>query len=292
MPIANRYFYKMKFKVYSELSYQTIAATTFIFNIQAAKSSSQIIVSESFVVTPAIKVEEFTLKNSNTRFVKMEVEQGLFFTITYQAEVDVKHTIIDEKVLLQSIPILELDHEVLPFISPSRHCESDKLLEFATKEFGYLPNEYAKVKAIKEWIFNTVEYKSGATNSSTSACDTLVHKVGVCKDFAHLGIALCRALDIPARYFTGYAYNLNPPDFHACFEAYIGGRWIFFDPTKLAVSNGLVKIADGKDASEIAVASYFGEVNCTFMKIECNPSTDDFMSFTAGAPKIEAISYE
>ncbi|MFV8341878.1 transglutaminase-like domain-containing protein [Flavobacterium sp. XS2P39] len=280
----------MKFKVYSALSYQTIAATTFVFNIQAAKSSGQIVVSESIVVTPAIKVEEFTLKNSHARFVKMEVEQGLFFTITYQAEVDVQHTIIDEKVLLKSIPIIKLDHEVLPFISPSRHCESDKLLEFATKEFGYLPNDYAKAKAINEWIFNTVEYKSGTTNSSTSACDTLLHKVGVCKDFAHLGIALCRALDIPARYFTGYAYNLNPPDFHACFEAYIGGRWIFFDPTKLAVSNGLVKIANGKDASEVAVASYFGAVNCTFMKIECYPSADDFMPFTA--IKIEAISYE
>lgn len=282
----------MRFKVYSALSYETISATTFIFNIQAAKSARQKVVSESIVVTPAITIEEFTLKNSDTRFVKMEVEQGVFFTITYQAEIDVQHTVIDEKVLLQSLPIIKLDHEVLPFISPSRHCESDKLLEFATKEFGYLPNEYAKAKAINEWIFNTVEYKSGATNSSTSAYDTVVHKVGVCKDFAHLGIALCRALDIPARYFTGYAYRLNPPDFHACFEAYIGGRWIFFDPTKLAVSNGLVKIANGKDASEVAVASYFGEVNCTFMKIECNPSTVDFTAFNAEGTTIEAISYE
>lgn len=281
----------MRFKVYSALSYETISATTFIFNIQAAKSARQKVVSESLVVTSAITTEEFTLKNSDTRFVKM-VEQGVFFTITYQAEIDVQHTIIDEKVLLQSLPIIKIDHEVLLFISPSRHCESDKLLEFATKEFGYLPNEYAKEKAINEWIFNTVEYRSGATTSSTSACDTVLHKVGVCKDFAHLGIALCSALDISARYYTEYAYNLNPPDFHACFEAYIGGRWIFFDPTKLADSNCLVKIANGKDASEVAVASYFGAVNCIFMKIECNPSTGDFKAFNAEGTKIEAISYE
>nr|WP_314897982.1 transglutaminase family protein [uncultured Flavobacterium sp.] len=222
----------------------------------------------------------------------MQVNQGLFFTITYQAEIDVHYTIYDEKVLLKSIPIINLDNEVLPFISPSRHCESDKLLEFAMNEFGFLPNEYAKAKAINEWIFNTVEYKTGVTNSSTSACDTLLDKVGVCKDFSHLGIALCRALDIPARYFTGYAYNLNPPDFHACFEAYIGGQWIFFDPTKLAVSNGLVKIANGKDASEVAVASYFGDVNCTFMKIECTSVKSDFKSFNTGFDEIEAISYE
>jgi transglutaminase-like putative cysteine protease len=281
----------MKFKVYSELSYEVFSPTTFIFNIQAAKSASQIITSESIIVTPAIKFEEFSLKNSDTRFVKMEVEQGLFFTIIYEAEVDVRYEIYDEKVLLQSIPIINLDNEVLPFISPSRHCESDKLSEFALNEFGFLPNEYAKAKAIKEWIFNTVEYKTGVTNSSTSACDTLLEKVGVCKDFAHLGIALCRALDIPARYFTGYAHNLNPPDFHACFEAYICGQWLFFDPTKLAVTNGLVKIANGKDASEVAVASYFGNVNCTFMKIECHPTVADFMPFNSELDT-KAISYE
>jgi transglutaminase-like putative cysteine protease len=281
----------MKFKVYSELSYEVFSPTTFIFNVQAAKSASQIITSESIIVTPAIKFEEFSLKNSDTRFVKMEVEQGLFFTIIYEAEVDVRYEIYDEKVLLQSIPIINLDNEVLPFISPSRHCESDKLSEFALNEFGFLPNEYAKAKAIKEWIFNTVEYKTGVTNSSTSACDTLLEKVGVCKDFAHLGIALCRALDIPARYFTGYAHNLNPPDFHACFEAYICGQWLFFDPTKLAVTNGLVKIANGKDASEVAVASYFGNVNCTFMKIECHPTVADFMPFNSELDT-KAISYE
>ncbi|MDI6033569.1 transglutaminase family protein [Flavobacterium sp. LB2P84] len=282
----------MKFKVFSELSYEVFSPTTFIFNIQAAKSACQTIISELLIVTPAIKFEEFTLKNSGTRFVKMEVGKGVFFTLIYEAEVEVSYTVYDEKVLLQSIPIINLEHEVLPYISPSRHCESDKLLEFATKKFGYLPNEYAKAKAIKEWIFNTVEYKTGVTNSSTSACDTLLDRVGVCKDFAHLGIALCRALDIPARYFTGYAYNLNPPDFHACFEAYIGGRWLFFDPTKLAVANGLVKIANGKDASEVAVASYFGDVNCTFMKIECQPITADFTPFNSENDRIEAISYE
>ena len=97
--------------------------------------------------------------------------------------------------------------------------------------------------------------------------DTLTERVGVCRDFAHLGIALCRALTIPARYFTGYAYDLNPPDFHACFEAYIGGEWVFFDPTKLVPVNGLVKIANGRDAGDAAVASIFGKVSSTAIKV-------------------------
>jgi transglutaminase-like putative cysteine protease len=119
----------------------------------------------------------------------------------------------------------------------------------------------------------------------------LLHKAGVCKDFAHLGIALCRALDIPARYFTGYASHLNPPDFHACFEAYIGGHWIIFDPTKLAALNGLVKIANGKDASEAAVASYFGDIKCTQMDIQCHPVSTDFIPFDWETRRGEALSY-
>ena len=77
--------------------------------------------------------------------------------------------------------------------------------------------------AINEWIHENVEYVRGSTNSVTSAYDTVTQRTGVCRDFAHLAIALCRALNIPARYFTGYAYELEPPDFHACFECYIGG---------------------------------------------------------------------
>jgi transglutaminase-like putative cysteine protease len=282
----------MRFKICSTLSYDVISETTFIFNIQAAKSERQIVVSEILSVTPTIHFEEFKLKNSATRFVKMEVKQGTFFTITYEAEIDVLTTIIKQETLMNAISIIHLDPEVLPFINPSRHCESDKLLDFATNEFGTLTTEYAKVKAINEWIFKTIRYQTGATNSSASAWDILQNKEGVCKDFAHLAIALCRALDIPARYFTGYAYQLNPPDFHACFEAYIGGNWIFFDPTKLSFANGLVKIAHGKDASEIAVASYFGDSNCTFMKIECHPIATNFIPFDSDSERIEAISYD
>ena len=112
----------------------------------------------------------------------------------------------------------------------------------------------------REWIHDNVEYVRGSTNSGTSAYDTVTQRVGVCRDFAHLGIALCRALNIPARYFTGYAYELEPPDFHACFECYIGGEWMVFDATRLAHLNGLVRIASGRDAADTAVASIFGAV--------------------------------
>lgn len=259
----------MKFKIFTELTYEVFAPTTYFFNIQASKTNSQNILQESVTISPALIFEEFTLKNTETRFIKLQVNYGTF-TLSYNATVEIEDTKTDENALLISTPIMQLDHEVLPFISPSRHCESDKLMKFAHKEFGHFPNEFEKVKAINNWIFNAVEYAGGTTNFNTSACDTLISRQGVCKDFAHLGIALCRAMDIPARYFTCYAANLNPPDIHACFEAYIGNQWIFFDPTQLSTPNKLVKIANGKDATEAAVLTFYGQTNCIVMNVQCD----------------------
>jgi transglutaminase-like putative cysteine protease len=97
----------------------------------------------------------------------------------------------------------------------------------------------------------------------------VTQRAGVCRDFAHLGIAFCRALSIPARYFAGYACNMQPPDFHACFEACIGNRWFIFDPTRLAALNGLVRIATGRDAADASVATIFGRLRMTGMSVSC-----------------------
>lgn len=281
----------MNFTIYSSISYDVLSTTTFFFTILPIKSDNQWVVEESLIVTPTIAFEEFAIQHLDTRFIKMEVEKGTSFTIMYKAQVAVNIAHINAKTLLKFTPIIELDPNVLPYISPSRHCESDKLMDFAVSEFGFLVDNYSKALAIEEWIYNNIIYTIGSTNSSASAAETLLSKAGVCKDFAHLGIALCRALDIPARYFTGYACHLNPPDFHACFEAYIGGHWIIFDPTKLAPLNSLVKIANGKDASEAAVASYFGDIICTSMDIQCHPLSDDFVSYDWKNRREEAISY-
>lgn len=284
-----QYIYNMKFDISCELSYEVFSPTTFIFNIQAIRSANQIIIEESILINPILPFEEFTI--ADTRFVKLEVNQGASFTISYHAQVDVEYKIIDEGILLQHIPIVELDTHVLPYLFPSRHCQSDKLRKLAAKEFDHLPNDYLKVVAISDWIFNNIDYITGTTDSGTSAYDTLIQREGVCKDFAHLGIALCRAIDIPARYLTAYAYHLNPPDIHACFEAYIGGNWIIFDATKLVPINGLVKIANGKDATEAAVASFFGNTNCTFMNVQCTAAEQGFTPFKPAAALMQALTY-
>jgi transglutaminase-like putative cysteine protease len=280
----------MKFDISSVLSYEAYSPVTYIFNIQAARTATQSIISETLTIEPYIPLNEFSLGNGTTRYVKTEVQQGAVFTLSYDAVVEVQHWIIDEGALPQNRSIMHLDTEVLPYLFPSRHCQADKLRKFAIKEFGYITNQFDKVLAINNWIFHNIDYISGTTDSGTSAYDTLIQREGVCKDFAHLGIALCRALDVPARYFTGYAHKLYPPDFHACFEAYIGGHWIFFDPTGLVALNGLVKIAHSKDASEAPVASFFGNTHCTYMNIQCTAETG-FLPFGPYLNNGQVLSY-
>ena len=269
----------MKFKVNSSLSYVVKAPTTFIFNIHALKTGNQTIWEEQLTIDPQMVIEEYNSHDGNCRFVRLKVNEPINFTINYSAVVEMNYKIIDETNSAKSVPVVELDSYIASFLYPSRYCQSDKLMNFSFKKFGHLPSVYDKVLSITDWIYKNIEYRSGSTDSQTSAMDTITELKGVCRDFAHLGIALCRALSIPARYFTGYAYQLNPPDFHACFEAYIDGNWIIFDSTRLAPLNGLIKIASGRDAADAAVASIFGNAVGTAMNVDCQALEEPFTPF-------------
>ena len=151
---------------------------------------------------------------------------------------------------------------MLTLLYPSRYCQSDKLERFARSTFGSLSPGYATVNGICNWIHDYVAYEGGVSDALTSAFDTVTQRAGVCRDFAHLAIALCRSLGIPARYVSAYASQLEPPDFHAVFEAYLGaprnGAWYIFDATRMADPAGLVRIGIGRDAAEVAFCSPYG----------------------------------
>lgn len=258
----------MKFKVSSGLEYYIEGEGTLILNIHALRTPSQTILEESLAIDPYFKAEELVSTDGESRLVRLDIPESVNLKITYNALVDnaFKHV---EREKLTEVPIAQLPAEVLPFLNPSRYCQSDKLYRFACSKFEDIEPAFDKVLAITNWIHDNVEYLSGSTNSQTSAYDTVAELAGVCRDFAHLGIALCRALSIPARYFTGYSYMLKPADFHACFEVYLGGEWIVFDATKLAPLNGLVKIASGRDAAETAIANLFGNFTCNLIYANC-----------------------
>ena len=125
------------------------------------------------------------------------------------------------------------------------------------------------MQAVSDWIHEHIEYRTGSTDSTTTACEVFLQRAGVCRDFAHLGVAFCRALNIPARLAVGYArFDIPPPDFHALFEAFLGGRWELFDATGMTDPNDLVRIAVGRDAGDVAFATLFGPVRTRLIRPE------------------------
>jgi transglutaminase-like putative cysteine protease len=148
---------------------------------------------------------------------------------------------------------------VIPYVLASRYCEAEALFTLACGEFGNTAPGYAQVEAVCRWIRGNIDYRVGTSSPLTTARDVLANRAGICRDFAHLAIALCRALNIPARFVTGYTrYEEPPQDFHAVFEAYLGGGWHLFDPTELAPIDSIVRIGTGRDAADVAFATLFG----------------------------------
>ena len=258
----------MLFNVSCELEYASRFPSTLILNIQAQRSAAQTILSEQFSVSPRVPVSEFALENNGNRFLRLETGHHETLEIRYEASVECDVHVYSAGAV-EATPVAALEAPAIPYLFPSRDCQSDRLSRLAWDLFGRIENPHKKVVAIADWIHDNVEYLRGSTDSMTSAFDTVTQRTGVCRDFAHLGIALCRALNIPARYFAGYAYQLDPPDFHACFECFIGGSWVVFDATRLAPLNGLVRVGTGRDAADASVASMFGGVTATRTKVEC-----------------------
>ena len=257
----------MLFRVAAELEYEAKFPSTLILNIHAQRNASQVILDEQLVVEPRVKVTEFTDATEN-RFLRLETGSHTHLALRYAATVDCDFQTYRARAV-EPTPVAELSATTIPYLFPSRYCQSDRLSRLAWDLFGTIENPHEKVVAICDWIHANVEYLRGSTNSLTSAFDTVTQRTGVCRDFSHLGIALCRALNIPARYLSAYAYELEPPDFHACFECFIGGAWTVFDATQLAHLNGLVRIGTGRDAADAAVASIFGSVRSTKMVVTC-----------------------
>jgi transglutaminase-like putative cysteine protease len=264
----------MKFEISTKLTYEARSSSTLILNIQPFQSSGQIITTESLLVDPGLSCQDWIAPVGEKRIQIIGIPGPGKIEINYQASVDRNIQLIDSATLTD-VAIARLPVSVLRYLNPSRYCQSDKLYKFASHNFGRYPHAYEKVQAICEWIYKNIEYAGGNTTPQTSALETLTDQFGVCRDFAHLGVALCRAVTIPARYLTCYAYQLQPPDFHACFEVYLGGHWIVADASNLVPLNGIVKIATGLDASETAFASIFGDLYFSGMEINFGLSSSE-----------------
>lgn len=254
----------MRFEVSCRLRYRIEEPNTFVFNIAVAGNAYQQINQESLYTDPELYVEELR-RHEGSRHMRLHAPTGVF-VISYKASGVLAPRRENPTDLIEVLPAA-LPLEVVHYIYPSRYCPSDQLLNFAARQFGAIAPGYARVQAINDWIHANIGYAYGVSAAYTTASDTLISRQGVCRDFAHLGIALCRALNIPARFVAGYAQGLQPPDFHACFEAYLGWRWYLFDPTGLTSRESIVRIGTGRDAAEVSFATIFGRAQMEEMEV-------------------------
>jgi transglutaminase-like putative cysteine protease len=248
----------------------------FIFNIHAAHTDRQRVVDETLTLSQNILSRVETDPATRNRYLRLSALPGSL-KVAYSAIVELEHHFAQPG-LIAEIPVARLPAEVLSYIYPSRYCQSDRLHRLAMREFGQQWQGYSRVQGIRDWVTQRTTFSSNTSNSNTSAVDTLLETVGVCRDFAHLMIALCRAINIPARFTTGIDYGadpkLGPTDFHAYVEVYLGNRWYMFDPSGTAIPMGFVRFGTGRDAADVAFATIFGTVMSSAPRITIEAIAD------------------
>ena len=240
------------------LDYEVTHPAHFLFHIESAFHASHNILEERLSITPSMKVRTFGDERNGNRFIRLDAAKGVL-SLNYRAKVELNTAALP--LHLDESSVSSVPDDVLRYLMPSRYCESDIMSRAAQQLFGHLPTGLSRVRAVENWIHESIYYMPGFSNSTTTAQEVFVQRAGVCRDFAHLGITLCRALNIPARLVVGYVHFNEPPqDFHAVFEAWLDNQWVLFDGTKMAPIDRLVRVGTGRDAKDVAFATIFGGV--------------------------------
>ncbi len=254
----------MKLLVSSQLSYTLAQPTDFVFQINVANTATQAVGSETLSLSSNPKIATDVVSDHN-RIVRTQLPTGQT-DVTYQAEVEVTSPQYDPTAVGE-FAFADLPPQVLTYLLPSRFCPSDLFTELAEQQFSGLPRGFSRAVAISDWVHGTLAYETGSTGPHSTAADVFQQSKGVCRDFAHLAISVCRAAGIPARYVSVYADALSPPDFHAVIEVYLsgpdGGAWFILDPTHMASADALARISVGRDAADVAFAWNLGNVDST-----------------------------
>jgi transglutaminase-like putative cysteine protease len=268
-----------RFSIETTLRYQLNTDGWLLLNMAACQIPTQRVVRETIANSSGNAFREQVARDGATRFHGLTVPAGEL-TITYSAEVERDFHVSDRPWTPHESLLVDFPPEVARYLYPSRYCESDKLVRLAAKEFGHLTPGHEKVVGVCNWIHNHIDYECGVTNAHTSAVDCLTLRAGVCRDFAHLGVAFCRALGIPARYGSAYAFDLTPPDFHAFFEVWLEGQWWYYDATRLAPQPGFILIGTGHDAADTSVATMSAGIQFVSMDIKIENLGSERVEYT------------
>lgn len=244
----------MRLAIDARLHYRLAQPYEVLLRLEAANTPDQRVVRERLEVN-ADDLARWQEPATGERIARLTASGDLH--IGYTAEVEVSRREGDDLADLAPARIGDLPPAVLPYLMPSRYCPSDRFERVVQRRFWGLEGG-AKAAAILAFVADHLRYDAEVSDAFTTASDTFIDGAGVCRDYAHLAITLCRAADIPARAVSGYAWRLDPPDLHAVVEVFLGGRWRLFDPTGKAPVGGLVRIATGRDAADIAFMNIFG----------------------------------
>jgi transglutaminase-like putative cysteine protease len=254
----------VKLHVGSDITVRAASACPIVAMLRPASGLAQWLSSETYAFDPWVPTTEYVDVYGNL-CQRMVVAQG-------EMRLRVEATVETERELAIAsdapyVPVDALPDSALLYLLPSRYCPSDTLAQKAWQVVGNAPPGYGQVEAIRAWINAKLAYRYGSSDASTDAAATLARGAGVCRDFAHVGIALTRALHIPARMVVGYLHGLEPMDLHAWFEAYVGARWYTFDATQRAARGGRVVLAYGRDAADVAFISNYAPLETVAMQV-------------------------
>ncbi len=240
----------------ARLDYEVLQPTSFALSITAARTDHQTVTNENIEFDRPVEFGFEPYGDGTQQLVRFDAPEGPL-GISYRATVTVNVVEFDTSSLSET-EFRHIPAEVIRYLNPSRYCESDKVSGFTSRHFASVWPGYGRVQAISNWVGANILYDSSVTDGSSSAVDVLFQRAGVCRDYAHVAISLCRALGIPARYVSGYGLGVEPQDFHGFFEAYLSHQWYLFDPTGMAEPNSLARIGLGRDAADVPFAAFVG----------------------------------
>lgn len=259
-------------RVGCSLTYEVTGSAMLLLNLQPCPNRNHEIVFEALALGQGLPAEQFTDSHGN-RVHRVVLAPGSN-CFRHDAIVRVSSR-PDNHDLADRAPqaAADLPPGVLRYTLPSRYCDSDKLVNFAWEKFGAVEHGWTRVQAISRWIHGNLEYRYLSGRPDLSAWDVLQRGYGVCRDFAHLAIALNRCFNIPARYVTGHLPDIGWPDpenhmdFHAYAEVYLGGQWFTTDARFHAPRIGRIKVACGQDAVDGAFSTIYGGATLTFFQV-------------------------
>lgn len=272
-------FLNLTVRVGCHIIYETPRPTPILLVLRPSLDGRQVVQQESFTHNLRPPEDEFTDTHGNVTYRSM-LQPGKN-TIHHDAIVSVSSQPDNSDHQSFSVPIDQLPPSVLRYTLPSRYCDSDKLLNFAWQQFGQVANGIDRVTAICNWVHKNIEYRFASGRTDISASEIITRRFGVCRDFAHVAIALCRAFNLPARYVVGHLPDIGyidpgtPMDFHAYFEVYLGRTWCTFDARYNTPRIGRVKVAQGLDAVDGAFSTIYGEATLSWFEVwayQINPT--------------------